>query len=191
MSLSVLQRFLSSRMSCLGFWSCELWDQEQGSWLVIKCRPPEWICIYYKFMRLQNMIYSTFHFILLYVVYEHHTANLIKTMYCLALFSSSADRHTKQKQSWRGREGCASKNRWNMLNLLELLCEIGRFAQLWFALIYFYSQTWRWWLQPPSISSSAASIFTSSSAVGCLFVLNLVCDLPEICFRLLPNQLLN
>lgn len=41
----------------------------------------------------------------------------------------------------RGREGCASKNRWNMLNLLELLCEIGRFAQLWFALIYFYSQT--------------------------------------------------
>lgn len=40
--------------------------------------------------------------------------------------------------------GCECKNRWNMLNLLELLCEIGRFAQLWFALIYFYSQTWRW-----------------------------------------------
>lgn len=80
-------------------WFLVLWDQEQGSWLVIKCRPPEWICIYYKFMRLQNMIYSTFHFILLYVVYEHHTANLIKTMYCLVLLLRLLDWcHTTQKR---------------------------------------------------------------------------------------------
>lgn len=89
-------------------------------------------------MRLQNMIYSTFLLRLYYVVrtmpYCQFNQNYVPTA---ASCSSASQICFLQTAAEAG--GCESKSRWNMLNLLELLCEIGRFAQLWFALIYFYS----------------------------------------------------